>query len=161
MEAKILNATRLAEEAEIIALAGERGRITIATNMAGRGTDIKLGHGVAALGGLHVIGTEWHESGRVDRQLFGRAARQGDPGSAQVFACAEDELLHRYLSKPAKKVLGETWQRSLPGKERIAKIALKTAQRKAQSLAFKQRRDVLRSDVWMDDALSFTGADTI
>jgi preprotein translocase subunit SecA len=97
----------------------------------------------------------------VDRQLFGRAARQGDPGSAQAFASAEDELLHRYLSKPAYKVLNEAWRRNLPGKKRIAQIALKTAQKKAQSFAFKQRRDVLRSDLWMDDALSFTGADTI
>lgn len=161
LEAKILNATKLREEAEVIALAGDRGRITIATNMAGRGTDIKLGHGVAGIGGLHVIGTEWHESGRVDRQLFGRAARQGDPGSAQAFASAEDELLQKFLSKPAKKILTETWQRSLPGKERIAKAGLKSAQKKAQSLAFKQRRDVLRSDIWLDDALSFAGADTI
>ena len=161
LEAKILNATRLREEAEIIALAGERGRIVIATNMAGRGTDIKLGQGVTALGGLHVIGSERHESGRVDRQLFGRAARQGDPGSAQAFVSAEDELLRKFLPGPAQKALIETWQRNLPGRNRIAEIAVKSAQNKAQSLAFKQRRDVLRSDVWLDDALSFTGADTI
>lgn len=161
LEAKILNATRLKEEAEIIALAGDRGRIMIATNMAGRGTDIKLEQGVAVAGGLHVMGTEWHESSRVDRQLFGRAARQGDPGSAQAFACAEDELLRKFLSKPAQKLLLEAWQRNLPGKERIARTALKSAQKKAQSLAFKQRREVLRSDVSLDDQLSFTGADTI
>jgi preprotein translocase subunit SecA len=129
--------------------------------MAGRGTDIKLGHGVAALGGLHVIGTEWHESGRVDRQLSGRAARQGDPGSAQAFASAEDELLRRYLPGPAQKILHEAWARNLPARQSLARIGLKTAQRKAQSLAFKQRRDVLRSDIWMDDSLSFAGADTI
>ena len=161
LEAKILNATRLKEEAEIIAMAGERGRIMIATNMAGRGTDIKLGQGVAALGGLHVIGTEWHESGRVDRQLFGRSARQGDPGSAQAFASAEDELLRKFLSKPAQKILAEAWQRNLLGKERLAKAALKSAQGKAQSLAFKQRKNILRSDIWLDDALSFAGAETI
>lgn len=161
LEAKILNAIRLKEEAEIVALAGELGRITIATNMAGRGTDIKLGKGVAALGGLHVIGTEWHESGRVDRQLFGRAARQGDPGSAQAFASAEDELLQKFLSRPARKVLRETWQRRLPGRERMARTSLKSAQKKAQLLAYKQRRNVLRSDIWMDDALSFAGAETI
>jgi preprotein translocase subunit SecA len=161
LEAKILNATRLKEEAEIVALAGERGHITIATNMAGRGTDIKLGRGVAALGGLHVIATERHESGRVDRQLFGRAARQGDPGIAQAFISAEDELLRKFLSKPARKGLIETWRRNFPGKERIARTAVKLAQNKAQSLAFKQRRGVLRSDVWLDEALSFAGADTI
>lgn len=161
LEAKILNAIRLKEESEIIALAGERGRIIIATNMAGRGTDIKLGNGVAALGGLHVIGTEWHESGRVDRQLFGRSARQGDPGSAQAFASAEDELLQKFLSKPVQKVLAQAWERKLPGRERIAKAALNSAQKKAQVLAFRQRRNVLRSDIWLDDALSFAGADTI
>lgn len=160
-EAKILNATRLREEAEIIALAGERGRIVIATNMAGRGTDIKLGQGVRALGGLHVIGTERHESGRVDRQLFGRAARQGDPGSAQAFVSAEDELLRKFLSKPGQRVLREAWQRQLPGREKIASRSVKSAQKKAQSLAFKQRRDILKSDVWLDEALSFAGADTI
>lgn len=158
---KILNAARLGEEAEIVALAGERGRITIATNMAGRGTDIKLGQGVAALGGLHVIGTERHESGRVDRQLFGRAARQGDPGSAQAFISAEDELLQKFLSKPVQRVLREAWKRQLPGREKIAKQAVKVAQNKAQSVASKQRRDVLKSDIWLDEALSFAGADSI
>ena len=88
----VLNAVRHEEEATVVAMAGEPGRITIATNMAGRGTDIKLGKGVAALGGLHVIATERHESRRVDRQLFGRSARQGDPGSAQAFVSTEDEI---------------------------------------------------------------------
>ncbi len=161
LEAKILNATRLAEEAETIALAGERGRITIATNMAGRGTDIKLGSGVAELGGLHVIASERHESGRVDRQLFGRAARQGDAGSAQGFVSAEDELLGKFLSKPMRKVLIEAWRRNVPAKAKIATSAINSAQRHAQSLAFKQRKSILRSDVWLDEALSFTGGDTI
>lgn len=161
LEVKILNATRLAEEAGTVALAGEQGRITIATNMAGRGTDIKLGRGVAALRGLHVIASEWHESGRVDRQLFGRAARQGDPGSAQAFVSADDELLRKFLPKPGKKILTEAWRRNLPAKERIAKSAFRLAQNKAQTLAFKQRRSVLRSDLWLDQALSFAGADTI
>ncbi|MDE3099934.1 MAG: prepilin peptidase [Verrucomicrobiota bacterium] len=160
-EAKILNATRLQEEAAIVALAGEPGRVTIATNMAGRGTDIKLGRHVAGLGGLHVIGTERHESGRVDRQLFGRAARQGDPGSAQVFVSLEDELLRKFLPKPARNILAGTWRRDLPGRERLTKSAVTFAQNKAQSLAFKQRAGVLRSDVWLDEALSFAGADTI
>jgi preprotein translocase subunit SecA len=161
LQAKILNATRLKEEAEIVALAGERGRITIATNMAGRGTDIKLGIGVAAFGGLHVIASERHESGRVDRQLFGRAARQGDLGSAQAFLSAEDELLRKYASKPVYKFLAETWRRNLPKKIKVAAIAIKSAQKRAQSLAFKQRRSILRSDVWLDEALSFTGGETI
>lgn len=161
LEAKILNATRLVEEAGTIAMAGERGRITIATNMAGRGTDIKLGNNVADIGGLHVIASERHESGRVDRQLFGRAARQGDPGSAQAFVSAEDELLRKFLSKPVYKILSETWKRNLPAKKKIANPAVKSAQKRAQTLAFKQRKGVLRSDVWLDEALSFTGGDTI
>jgi preprotein translocase subunit SecA len=161
LEPKILNATRLIEEAELIALAGDPGRIIIATNMAGRGTDIKLGKGVAAMGGLHVIASERHESGRVDRQLFGRAARQGDPGSAQAFVSAEDELIRKFLSKPAHKILVETWRRNLKGKKLIAGKAVQFAQKKAQSLAFKQRKDILRSDLWLDEALSFTGGDTI
>ena len=161
LEAKILNASRLKEEAEIIALAGNAGRIIIATNMAGRGTDIKLGHGVAKLGGLHVIATERHESGRVDRQLFGRSGRQGDPGSAQAFVSAEDELIRRYLPAVARKTLSETLKRGVVGKERIAKAAFKLAQRNAQRMSFKQRRAILKSDLWLDEALSFAGGEGI
>ena len=154
---KLLNAVRLQEEAAIIAMAGERGRITIATNMAGRGTDIKLGPGVAELGGLHVIATERHESGRVDRQLFGRSARQGDPGSAQAFMSAEDELLRRYLPKATQQFVMRALRRGMPGQARIAHSAFLLAQRKAQGLAFKQRRGVLRTDTWLEEALSFAG----
>lgn len=151
LECHLLNASRLAEEATIIAIAGERSRITIATNMAGRGTDIRLGAGVADLGGLHVIATERHESGRVDRQLFGRAGRQGDPGSAQAFTSSEDELLARHLPKPLKGLLN-------PGRgSAISQTAIRIAQRQAQHLAFKQRKAVLRADAWLDDALSFAG----
>ena len=157
LDATVLNATRLAEEAEIVALAGELGRITIATNMAGRGTDIKLGHGVAARGGLHVIATERHESGRVDRQLFGRSARQGDPGSAQAFVSAEDELIRRYLPHPARKALAQVLRRELGIRQPVARTAFRVAQRAAQAVAFKQRQGVLRSDLWLDEALSFAG----
>jgi len=128
--------------------------------MAGRGTDIKLGHGVAKLGGLHVIATECHESGRVDRQLFGRAGRQGDPGSAQAFVSVEDELIRRYLPSVALKPFRKIMRGGMKGKARIAQTAFGLAQRKAQALAFKQRRSVLRSDLWLDEALSFAG-DTI
>ncbi len=159
--AKVLNATKLKEEAEIIALAGERGRITIATNMAGRGTDIKLGSGVVALGGLHVIATERYESGRVDRQLFGRAARQGDPGSVQAFVSAEDELVRKYLPKALRKTFKKLAQGSRAGGQKGCGFLINLAQKKAQSIAFKQRQSVMRSDAWMDQALSFTGADTI
>ncbi len=161
IEFKILNASRLKEEAEIVALAGEPGRITIATNMAGRGTDIKLGHGVAALGGLHVIATERHESGRVDRQLFGRAARQGDPGSAQAFVSAEDELIRRHLPKSAQELLRRSLRGQLPRSESLVRAAFHLAQRKAQRLAYKQRQSVLRTDTWLEEALSFAGSEAL
>src|SRR3954469_25250324 len=96
---RVLNAAQNKEEAQIVAEAGHKGRITVATNMAGRGTDIKLAKGVAELGGLCVIATERHQSHSVDRQLFGRAARQGDPGRAQAFLCLEDELVERNAQK--------------------------------------------------------------
>ena len=93
---RLLNAVQQASEAQIIAEAGQMGRITVSTNMAGRGTDIRLGAGVAELGGLHVIATERFDARRIDRQLFGRCARQGDPGSAQAFISLEDELLQKH-----------------------------------------------------------------
>jgi len=161
LEAKVLNATRLADESAIIAMAGEPGRITIATNMAGRGTDIKLGPGVAELGGLHVLATERHESGRVDRQLFGRAGRQGDPGSGQAFVSAEDELIRRYLPAPARKALGGALRQSLPARERISKAAFRLAQRRAQKLAYRQRQEILAADLRLDEALSFAAPDPI
>ena len=161
MEAKVLNATRLADESAVVAMAGERGRITIATNMAGRGTDIKLGPDVAALGGLHVIATERHESGRVDRQLFGRAGRQGDPGSTQAFVSAEDELIRRHLPAPARRVLTETLRRTLPAHDRISKAAFRLAQTRAQKLAYRQRQEILNSDLMLDEALSFASPDPV
>jgi preprotein translocase subunit SecA len=92
----VLNARNEEEEAAIIAMAGERGAVTVSTNMAGRGVDIRLGEGVAELGGLHVIGMNRHESRRIDHQLRGRAGRQGDPGSSQFFVSLEDDLLVKY-----------------------------------------------------------------
>jgi preprotein translocase subunit SecA len=97
----------------------------------------------------------------VDRQLSGRAARQGDPGSVQIFVSAEDELLRKYLAAPLRKSLTRAGKNRWLGRERAAKFLVKRAQKKAQSLAFKQRRNVMRSDAWLDQALSFAGADTI
>ena len=94
----VLNAKYHQQEAEIVARAGQRGSVTIATNMAGRGTDIKLGQGVQDIGGLHVIGTERHEARRIDRQLRGRCARQGDPGSSHFFISLEDDLMRLFGS---------------------------------------------------------------
>jgi preprotein translocase subunit SecA len=114
---QVLNARQDAEEASIVALAGQRGAVTISTNMAGRGTDIVLGEGVAELGGLHVIGTNRHESRRIDYQLRGRAGRQGDPGSSQFFLSTQDDLLTRYgLSNWTPDAEGvETVQRVVEG----------------------------------------------
>ncbi|HAM70284.1 MAG TPA: prepilin peptidase, partial [Verrucomicrobiales bacterium] len=157
----LLNATRLKEEAAIVALAGERGRITIATNMAGRGTDIRLGPGVAELGGLHVIATERHESGRVDRQLFGRAARQGDAGSAQAFLSLEDELFRKFLPSRILGLLGKWGPGDSGGSTPLLRRSLKLAQGGAERQARKQRESVLRADLWLDEALSFAGIDAV
>ena len=153
----LLNAVRNQEEAAIVANAGFKGQITIATNMAGRGTDIKLAPGVPELGGLHVIATERHESGRVDRQLFGRSARQGDPGSAQAFVSAEDELVRRHLPKPLHINLRRALAAGLPGRQTLGEAAFALAQRKAQQFAYTQRKAVLRMDDWLEEALSFAG----
>ncbi len=158
LECSVLNATRHAEEAAIVEKAGEPGRITIATNLAGRGTDIKLGPGVAEAGGLCVVATERHESGRIDRQLYGRSGRQGDPGSAQAFVSVEDELLVRFCSAPVRAALREAIRRGLPGSARLASAVLAQAQRTAQKLAFRQREQVVKLDSWLAEALSFTGA---
>jgi preprotein translocase subunit SecA len=141
---RVLNAAQTAQEANIIAEAGQAGKITVATNMAGRGTDIKLAAGVAEWGGLHVVSTEPHGSGRVDRQLFGRAARQGDPGCAQMMCCVDDDLFLRHARMERK------FWRTI-GPDRLIKLA----QFRAESLARFNRKQVLRSDDWMDQSLPF------
>jgi len=158
LEHQVLNALRHREEAQIVAGAGLAGRITVATNMAGRGTDIKLGRGVAQLGGLHVIAAEHNESARIDRQLFGRCARQGDPGSAQAIVSLEDEFVSRYtrrqaayLSKirPRIKVRGEIRN------SRLCRAVFWIAQWRAERLALRQRKAVIRADHWLEEHLSF------
>ena len=156
IEFNLLNAIHHKEEARIVAEAGQPGRVTIATNMAGRGTDIRLGEGVAALGGLRVVATERHEAGRIDRQLFGRCARQGDPGEAHVFVSVEDELLRRHLPSAARRALADALRAGRPGARRAALAAFRYAQFAAQRQAYLQRREVLRQDNWIDEALAFT-----
>ncbi|RXT02844.1 helicase-related protein [Ammoniphilus sp. CFH 90114] len=107
---KLLNAKSAQEEAQIIAKAGKRGAVTIATNMAGRGTDIRLGKGIQEVGGLYVIGTERHESRRIDNQLRGRAGRQGDPGLSQYFLSLEDELFQRFANWEEETKIQQMWQ---------------------------------------------------
>ncbi len=161
LQHQVLNAVHHKEEAQIVAAAGLAGHITIATNMAGRGTDIKLARGVAEKGGLHVMTTERHESGRIDRQLYGRCARQGDPGSSQAFVSAEDELLIRYVPAALSKQLGAALRRRLPVAERLSSSVFAYAQWNAQHIAARQRRSVLSTDTWMDDSLSFAGVEYV
>ncbi|MDP6381568.1 MAG: hypothetical protein QF662_09535, partial [Phycisphaerae bacterium] len=138
LEHQVLNAVRHAEEAEVVAQAGQPGRITVATNMAGRGTDIQLGRGVADAGGLHVLATERHESGRVDRQLFGRAGRQGDPGSAEAIVCMSDELVQRYIPAWGRGIW-RTLSTALPMvTDPLNRAAFAISQRRAQFLAARQ-----------------------
>ena len=155
---ELLNAVRHAEEARIIARAGEPGRITIATNMAGRGTDIRLGEGVPAMGGLHVIIAETNESGRIDRQLAGRCGRQGDPGSVSVFVSAEDGLIKRFLSRPSRTAVAAGARLRLPLRSLWVRALIRLAQRRAEADAFSRRRGVLKSDDWLDNALPFEPA---
>lgn len=155
----LLNATRHREEAAIIAQAGEQGRITIATNMAGRGTDIVLGPLVAETGGLHVILTERHDSRRIDRQLAGRAARQGDPGSVQAFTSLEDDLAVRHISPWLLARARDGVLAGLPGAIPAAQALLERAQRTAERGSCRQRRQVLETDTWIDESLAWAGQD--
>lgn len=147
---RILNANREAEEAAIIAEAGRPGAVTVATNMAGRGTDIKLDEASRKLGGLVVIATERHDESRVDRQLYGRAGRQGDPGHAEAFVCLEDMLIQRHGLAPLKALCRRTHG---PVRKLVARVLWTTAQRGAGRSAAMVRSEVAKSDAWTDLAL--------
>jgi len=144
---KVLNAKHHAQEAEIVAKAGQRGAVTIATNMAGRGTDIVLGEGVAELGGLHIIGTERHESRRIDNQLRGRAGRQGDPGSSQFFLSLEDDLMRRFGSDNIKAMMDRLGlEDDQPIESRMITRAIESAQKRVEGHNFDIRKVVLQYD---------------
>lgn len=153
----VLNAEHHAEEAKLVALAGEPGRIMIATNMAGRGTDIQLMLEAKQLGGLHVVIAECNESARIDRQLAGRCGRQGDPGSVVRLLSLEDSLLKRYGSVFLLKVLALVLRnQSLTIIKRpVAVFLLNLVQKRAEADAFSRRWGVLQSDDWMESALPF------
>jgi preprotein translocase subunit SecA len=148
----LLNARQDSEEAAIVARAGERGCITVATNMAGRGTDIKLQPEVAEEGGLHVIATELHDSARVDRQLFGRCGRQGDKGSCEAILALDEELVTTFL-RPAAHVLGRMHR--LP--RRLGAVVFRIAQWRAERNNARIRKDLLDMDDYLGDILAFAG----
>jgi preprotein translocase, SecA subunit len=144
---KVLNAKFHAEEAEIISRAGQAGAVTIATNMAGRGTDILLGESVAELGGLHIIGTERHESRRIDNQLRGRAGRQGDPGSSQFYLSLEDELMRRFGSENIMTMMDRLGlEEDQPIESRMITRAIESAQKRVEGNNFDTRKIVLQYD---------------
>ena len=149
---EVLNAKNHAREAEIIAHAGEKGAVTIATNMAGRGTDIKLGEGVKELGGLCVIGTERHESRRIDNQLRGRAGRQGDPGFTQFFVSFEDDLMVRFGSdryRGTLENLGFTGDQAIRNK--MFSKSVESAQKRVEGNNFDIRKQLLNYDDVMNN----------
>ncbi len=147
IEHSVLNAKQHEREAEIIAEAGQKDRVTIATNMAGRGTDIKLGEGVRELGGLHILGTSRHESRRIDNQLRGRSGRQGDPGSSRFFLSLEDDLLRIFGSDRLSSIMDKLgMEEDEPIEHSMVSRAIENAQRKVEGHNFDIRKHLLEYD---------------
>ena len=143
----VLNAKQHEREAETIAEAGERGSVTIATNMAGRGTDIKLGEGVAELGGLYVLATERHESRRIDNQLRGRSGRQGDPGESRFYLSFEDDLLRRFGGQRMQSVIERIGlEEDVPIEAGMISGSVRRAQEQVENMNFQQRKQILEYD---------------
>jgi len=160
VEHEVLNAKQHAREALIVAKAGQqyqardgrtRGNVTIATNMAGRGTDIKLGPGVAEIGGLHILGTERHEARRIDNQLRGRSGRQGDAGSSQFFLCFDDDLMRVFAPEWTVKALSWIgWEEGQPIYHKRISKGIAKAQKKVEERNFEIRKSLLEYDEVMD-----------
>ena len=143
----VLNAKHHAQEAEIVAQAGQAGKVTIATNMAGRGTDIKLGEGVVELGGLHILGTERHESRRIDNQLRGRSGRQGDPGSSRFYLSLEDDLMRLFGSDRLSGLMQKLgMQEGEPIENNMVSRAIENAQKRVEGHHFEIRKTLLDYD---------------
>ncbi len=143
----VLNAKQHEREADIIAQAGQKGRVTIATNMAGRGTDIKLGEGVREIGGLHILGTGRHESRRIDNQLRGRSGRQGDPGSSRFYLSLEDDLLRIFGSDRLSSIMDKLgMEEDEPIEHSMVTRAIENAQRKVEGHNFDIRKHLLEYD---------------
>lgn len=144
---EVLNAKHHEREAEIVALAGQRKAVTIATNMAGRGTDIVLGEGVKELGGLHIIGTERHESRRIDNQLRGRSGRQGDPGSSRFYVSLEDDLMRLFGSERISSIMERFgWEEHQPIEHPYITRSIENAQKRVEAHNFQIRKQVLEYD---------------
>ncbi len=147
IEHNVLNAKNHEREAQIVADAGQKGAVTIATNMAGRGTDIKLGEGVEELGGLFIVGTERHESRRIDNQLRGRAGRQGDPGASRFYLSLEDDLLRLFASDRVTKIMDKLgMEEDEPIEHKLITNSIEHAQKKVEARNFDIRKHVLEYD---------------
>ncbi len=142
---QVLNANEIAKEADIVSLAGQRGRVTVATNMAGRGTDIKLGDGIADLGGLLVICTEMHDAARIDRQLYGRCGRQGDPGAYRQYLSLDDDIIRSGLG-PGKADRFEALGKSVNGQMDQFATRFRKAQRKVERRHLRDRKMLLHHE---------------
>ncbi|MFH1886309.1 MAG: preprotein translocase subunit SecA [Pseudomonadota bacterium] len=143
---EVLNAKNHEGEAQIVAMAGQKGQVTISTNMAGRGTDIVLGQGVTDLGGLHILGTERHESRRIDNQLRGRAGRQGDPGSSRFFLSLEDDLLRIFGGERIQGFMNRMMEEGEPIEHSLISRAIENAQRKVEGHNFDIRKQLIEYD---------------
>ncbi len=154
---RVLNARQDRHEAEIIAVAGQQGAITVSTNMAGRGTDIKLGPGVEKLGGLHVISLSLNDSRRVDRQLYGRCARQGDPGSAEAILSLEDVTLTSYFSPAVLKFLARLTGTDKPMPTFASRLVLRLPQRSSETKRRRIRKELMKQDRRLRRTLAFSG----
>lgn len=154
---RVLNATQDKNEAEIIAKAGQQKAITVATNMAGRGTDIMLGLGVTKLGGLHIISLNSNESRRIDRQLYGRCARQGDPGSTEAILSLEDPALQHFYSSAMLKLLSKLCPGTKPIPDFLGRLILRFPQRLNENKQRSIRSQVMRIDRQLSRLLAFSG----
>ncbi len=151
VEHEVLNAKQHEREAHIVAKAGQRGNVTIATNMAGRGTDIVLGEGIAALGGLHIVGTERHEARRIDNQLRGRAGRQGDPGSSRFYVSLQDDLMRIFASERVSSLLKSFgMEEGMAIEHSMVSRSIERAQKKVEEHNFEIRKHLLEYDEVMD-----------
>ena len=154
---QVLNAKQDSAEAEVVADAGQRGRITIATNMAGRGTDIRISPETIALGGLHVILTERHEAGRIDRQIAGRCARQGDPGHVEAILSLQDALVAPHAHGVSAIVVRRLATAFATRRDAIYARWMRRLQRRTERTQSRARKGLLKSDRQMGDILSFSG----